>query len=315
MAADWDLEIGDHLTRGARVARFGGGKQGGMEPSAQTPNIFLYSDPSRGAVYGYTFDGWTPDRKIFLYTGEGTIGDQVMTDGNKGLLEHKSARRSVRLFVADGLAHGKTKNHLYVGEFELDSNHPYTVEDAPDRAGELRTVFVFRLIPLGETLHRPVDDSVAGAPAPGGEAELVEAESNIAMTFETPGAPPSTAVKREAELVKRFTESLTAEGHRVRRWKLRAPGELTPMHTDIYDEWNQELFEAKGSANRSSVRLALGQLLDYARHLPKPAQKLTILLPNAPAEDLLELLHQYQVGCVWETPTGTFERRDAIRGT
>jgi len=75
-----------------------------MEPSAKTPNVFIYSDPSRGMAHGYTFDGWAPDGEVFLYTGEGPVGDQLMRDGNKALLDHKKDGKAVRLFVADGRA-------------------------------------------------------------------------------------------------------------------------------------------------------------------------------------------------------------------
>jgi hypothetical protein len=103
---------------------------------------------------------------------------------------------------------------------------------------------------------------------------------------------------------------LAKQGHVVRRWKLRAPGELTSMLTDIYDETERELYEAKGSANRPSIRLALGQLLDYERHLPEPARFKTVLVPSRPADDLIALLHAHGVGCVWETGAGGFDRED-----
>ncbi|MGY2127473.1 hypothetical protein [Blastococcus sp. SYSU DS0617] len=311
MAYYWDVAVGEHLTRKERMQRFGGGSQGGMEPSDKTPNVFLYSDPSRGETYGYSFDGWAPDGSVFLYTGEGPRGDQLMRDGNRALLEHKAKGRAVRLFVADGLVPGTgTKNHLYIGEFELDASLPYTVEDDLDQDGELRTVFVFRLLPVGSTIHRPEDTSTTGIDTASGGAALVDLEVDKTATFETPGTPPSTATKREAELVKRYTATLKAEGHSVRRWKLRPPGELTSMHTDIYDEAAEELYEAKGSTNRPSIRLALGQLLDYVRHLPEPAKKLTVLLPHRPADDLITLLRTHHVGCVWEATEGTFERHD-----
>ena len=48
------------------------------------------------------------------------------------------------------------------------------------------------------------------------------------------------------------------------------------------------LYEAKGSAERMSIRLALGQVLDYGRYVE--GSRLAILLPEAPAADLVELL-------------------------
>lgn len=311
MPYEWDVAVGQHLSREERRQRFGGASYGGIEASAVTPNVFVYSDPGRGAAYGYNFDGWSADGSLFYYTGEGRRGDQLMREGNKALVGHAQAGRSLRLFVADGLVAGTSaKSQLYVGEFAIDAQQPFTIEDAPDAAQELRTVFVFRLRPVGPAAYRQQDESSAPAPGTAGVASLVSLETNQAHVFEVPGSPPATATKREAELVRRYILTLTNQRHCLRRWKLRPPGELTSMLTDLYDETVRELYEAKGSANRPSVRLALGQLLDYVRHLPDQPTKMTVLLPNPPADDLVALLHNYCVGVVWETSAGVFVRRD-----
>jgi hypothetical protein len=53
-----------------------------------------------------------------------------------------------------------------------------------------------------------------------------------------------------------------------------------------------------------SVRLALGQVLDYGRFVK--GAKLSVLLPEAPEADLVELLEAHDVGCIVETEPGTF---------
>jgi hypothetical protein len=53
-----------------------------------------------------------------------------------------------------------------------------------------------------------------------------------------------------------------------------------------------------------SVRLALGQVLDYGRYIE--GSRLAVLLPEAPAADLVELLELYDVGCVVETTPENF---------
>ena len=82
----WDLQVGDELTRDERRKKFGGGLYGGIESSAQTPNVFIYSDPSKGTKHGYDFDGWVENGTVFQYTGEGRIGDQKMNRGNLAIL-------------------------------------------------------------------------------------------------------------------------------------------------------------------------------------------------------------------------------------
>ena len=53
-----------------------------------------------------------------------------------------------------------------------------------------------------------------------------------------------------------------------------------------------------------SVRLALGQVLDYGRYVKHCA--LAVLLPNPPDADLIELLESHNVGCVVEGNSGQF---------
>lgn len=303
----WTVGIGDALSRAERSARYGGATQGGIEPSASTPNVFLYTDPSRGAVYGYNYDGWSPDGSVFLYTGDGQDGDQTFTGGNRSLLEHEAAGRALRLFVADGLVPGTgTKVQRYVGEFVV-ADPPYMRAEAPDRAGELRSVYVFRLMPVGDVLRRKEDVSEAGAPAPSAVVEWVDLEAHNAPTFPTAGSAPGTAERRESELVGRYTRHLEKQGHKVRRVRIRPPGELRSLLTDPFDETAGELYEAKGTSTRACIRTALGQLFDYSRFLPP--SDLTVLLPSQPSDDLVQLLHSRGVGCVYETSVGVFMRR------
>jgi hypothetical protein len=51
---EWDLAVGEHLSRTHRMDLFGGGRPSRIEPSAATFNVFLYSDPKR--------QGWLQSR-------------------------------------------------------------------------------------------------------------------------------------------------------------------------------------------------------------------------------------------------------------
>ena len=64
--ADWSLAIGETLSRRERNQRFGGALFGGIQPSSTTPNIFIYSDPSKGERFGYNYDGWVSGADLFL---------------------------------------------------------------------------------------------------------------------------------------------------------------------------------------------------------------------------------------------------------
>ena len=82
----WDVQAGDIIKRTALHARFGGGGQGGIGPSAKTPNILIFTDPRVGHTHGYN-DRWAG--ALFLYVGEGQQGDQRFIRGNKAILEHR----------------------------------------------------------------------------------------------------------------------------------------------------------------------------------------------------------------------------------
>ncbi|BCJ29607.1 hypothetical protein [Actinocatenispora sera] len=64
-----------------------------------------------------------------------------------------------------------------------------------------------------------------------------------------------------------------AQGHQVMQWKLTLPGQVAALRTDLFDATVSEIYEAKGSIARESIRMAIGQLLDYRRHVPVPAPR------------------------------------------
>ena len=59
-----------------------------------------------------------------------------------------------------------------------------------------------------------------------------------------------------------------------------------------------ELFEAKSSADRDSIRAAIGQLWDYKRLIGDGDLQLTVLVPEKPNDDLLDLFDYAGVGCM-----------------
>ncbi|MER5322883.1 restriction endonuclease [Streptosporangium roseum] len=312
MTSAWDTPVGAHLSRNERKAKYGASIQGGILPSNQTPNVFVYSDPEVGETFGYNFDGWNEDRSIFLYTGEGRIGPQVMKRGNRAILHHRTQDRALRVFVADGMVPGTDqKNHRYIGEFEVDKDKPYFVEEAPDKEGNLRTVFVFRLRPIGEAFQRDSDLSGTGDVRKQTKSVLVAQEEHITPEFQRAPSTPGTALRRESELVSRYSKHLSERGHKVRRWQLFPAGGIRPLWTDIYDETIQELYEAKGTTTRDTIRLAIGQLFDYRRHLPEEIRnqvKLAVLLPSRPSDDLLDLLISLKISCIYSDSDDKFVR-------
>ncbi|MWA10682.1 restriction endonuclease [Streptomyces sp. BA2] len=287
---EWDIKVGDVIKRVDLHQRYGGRRQGGIGPSRVSSNVFAFTDPAKGHRHGY-FDGWGEDG-CFHYAGEGQIGDQKMTQGNLSILRHQEDGRALRLFR--GVSSGMCE---YVGEFTLPEEHPYYLTEAPEtNGGPVRSVIMFRLRPVtavpdmrSQLPHTPASETTV--------SELdVEAQYTERMLVE-PSREPYEAERAEAKLLLAFAEYLRLKGHAVHRQRIAPSGVAKFLLTDLYDVTQNRLYEAKGSVARTSIRMAIGQLLDYARFLPQP--ELALLVPSRPEDDLLDLCRQLQIVAVW----------------
>ncbi|MFW5420997.1 restriction endonuclease [Nocardiopsis sp. CNT-189] len=291
---DFKLQPGETVKRARLHEDYGGRQQGGIGPSRQTPNIFLFSDPRSGHQYGY-FDGWGDDG-CYHYAGEGQQGDQTMTQGNLAILNHREDGRALRLL--DG-ARGEV---TYVGEFELAADNPWYLTDAPMRdSDEIRSVIMFRLTPVGGTQDKrpPLPQT------PHDKSELIEVDveqTHTERTYVNPSREPYQAERRESKLVQRYQRHLLLQGHTVARHKISPVKELKPLFSDLYDKTVHKLIEAKGTITREAVRMAVGQLLDYRRFIERDGQRpaLAVLLPSRPRPDLLDYCADLGIEVIWE---------------
>ena len=284
---DWQLKPGGKIVRKELHEQFGGRGQGGIGPSRESPNIFLFSDPLTGHQHGY-FDGW--DGEAYNYYGEGQVGDQRMTQGNRAVLECAESGRALRLFQ------GSRGEVTYLGEWELDPDEPYREDDGPGRDGAIRKVIVFKL--------RPLDGAMTPAKTPITEAKSTQVdlvpieEQYTEHAFVDPSREPYEAERREAKLVRALRDYLvTLEGHEVSRLRIVPEGEAKPLFADLLDETANVLVEAKGSVTREAIRMSIGQLADYSRFRPDAAR--AILVPERPRPDLLDLATSAGTAVVW----------------
>jgi hypothetical protein len=286
----WALQPGEVIERVLLHERYGGSRQGGIAPSRTSPNVMIFSEAASGEQHGY-FDGWREDG-CFHYTGEGQRGDQQMKAGNAAILRHESEGRALRLF--DG-ARGRVN---YEGEFALDAERPAYTTDAPEsKTGSVRSVIVFRMRPLdrrARSTTSPLDRVTREAV----EHVAVEQQWTEKM-FVEPSRQEYEAERREQKLVLAFQAQLSKQGHSVDRLKIVPPGEAKPLFCDLLDNTTNTLYEAKGTVERGAIRMAIGQLLDYARFV-EPRPRLVALLPSEPRGDLLHLLASVDIGVVWQ---------------
>ncbi|MFI2033231.1 hypothetical protein ACH470_00780 [Streptomyces bottropensis] len=333
MTTTVDLVPGWVTTRDVIAATFGCGTFQGIEPADAAGKVFVYSDPSAGEEYGYTFDGRAEDDEfgpLYLYTGAGANGDQKPSGRNGSLLNHVEKGREVHLFVAHGKLPGSgAMRQRYIGQMVLDPVRPYDVRRGPGKDGAMRDVLVFRFRPAEGTT--PAWTEADRMPAAAQSAfEIVEPavvvpqpvvlpeQSGVKVkqteqhsTAETVADIPAgqrKVLRREGELVKAFVAHLAAAGHETHSFQITVKGEPGALTPDLYDATDHALYEAKGQTTRANVRMAIGQLADYRRHIPgrKDLLRVVVLLPSEPTEDVKDLLGEEYVELVYQTEDGGF---------
>jgi hypothetical protein len=295
MSPEWNISPGTKIKRVELHRRFGGSRQGGIGPSAQSPNVLIFTDPS-GQQHGY-YDGWSDG--CFHYTGEGQYGDQTMTRGNAAILHHIEQGRDLRVFE------GAKRTVEYLGEFELDDSQPFYRTDAPEtRGGPRREVIVFKLWPKSDVDHHsnPRLDEIFNGP---GKSQIPIEQQSTERFFVEPSGEIYEADRREQRLVLELEEHLTAIGHEVCRQKFLPPGEGRPIFTDLFDGTTGTLVEAKGTVERGALRMAIGQLADYRRFVNDTSlNHLAVLVPREPRKDLCDLLATQGISYIYPTDGG-----------
>ena len=205
-----DLEPDATIKRLELHERYGGRRQGGISPSKQSANVFLFTDQARGAQHGYIYDGEKADGS-YDYTGEGQYGDQRMVQGNRAIRDHDAEGRELHLFDSSAGA------ARYLGQFEYVEHRSGDAHETG--GGPQRKVIIFTL--------RRLSGSVPLAPSPveqfGPEAvKVIPVEQHLTerMVIE-PNREPYEAERREQPLVLELAAYLRAKGHKVDRLQLR----------------------------------------------------------------------------------------------
>ncbi|MER7235143.1 hypothetical protein ABT348_29870 [Streptomyces olivaceus] len=332
MTTTVDLVPGMLTTRDAIAAAYGCGTFQGIEPAGDAGKVFVYSDPSAGEEYGYTFDGRAEDDEygpLYLYTGAGANGDQKPSGRNGSLLTAAEKNREVHLLVADGrVPGGGAMQQRYIGQMVVDLAKPYEVRRAPGKDKVMRDVLVFRFRPApGTTPAWTEADRLPDAPKTGVEitepgqaaalltpVTLPQQNGTKAKNTEQHGTAETVAdipagqrkvLRREGALVTAFVAHLTVAGHKTHSFQITIKGEPGALTPDLYDATDHVLYEAKGQTTRANVRMAIGQLADYRRHIPnKEGLRVAVLLPKEPTADVRDLLAEEGVSLVYQTDAG-----------
>ncbi len=303
MSVSWDLEVGDVESRTWIQSRYGGSHSRGISaPASRGVDIMLWWRPGHGEQFGYA-DGWARDG-TFNFSGTGQTGDQrfgAPHHENGRIRDHRANGDHLRLLRYVG-----PNRVRYLGEFALDPATPWVWRDGPDALGRPRKIIQFRLVPVGGVDLddvRSVGDDSGAAPAdpipPAPEVTAVEAMKQASFLRLTQQREQLTR-REELQLVHRFHAWLASNlGTTATGLHLRVGLGMPALRADLWiPDW-LALVEAKASAAREPIRMGLGQLLDYARYIEGPPVK-CLLLPSEPPMDMLSLLDELSVVCIWE---------------
>lgn len=144
----------------------------------------------------------------------------------------------------------------------------------------------------------PPAPTPAGTTAPPITSE-VDVEAHNTESYEVSGQTTRTAVRREQPLVLAYKNWMEARGSTIVRFRFRPPGTPAHLYSDVYDSTRGNLIEGKADASRPSIRMAIGQLMDYRRFAPAGA-KLAVLTELRPHSDLEALLTSMGIACIWQ---------------
>ena len=293
---NFPLKIGEKIKRKQFHDLFEGQGQGGIStPKVHKDMIFIFSDPKVAEKYGY-HDGW--DGNSFYYFGRGQEGDMVFNSGNQAILDHKKNKKIIYLF------HGSKGEVTYENQFTLDEKEPYKYRDSKDRNGEYRQAIVFKLNPVGNyktNLPKTNIDNSSNITTKVLSQEAFETEISERLQEEK----IIISQRKESKLVKEYQQYREKNNQsELVRISIKIDGRT--HYTDGWCPNEKLLIEAKSSAARPYIRLAIGQLLDYKRHIKPDPKKLAILVPTEPQEDLLNLLSDLEITLIYRKDKDTF---------
>tara|TARA_B100001093_G_C26728833_1_gene971245 strand:+ start:248 stop:1150 length:903 start_codon:yes stop_codon:yes gene_type:complete len=293
---NFPYDIGEKVFRKNLHKELGGSVQGGICPTA-SGRIILFSDPKVGGEFGY-HDGWS--NGVYLYYGEGQVGDMQFSRGNKAILNHKVDGKQLHLFM------GAKKQVIYENEFEIDEQRPFELIESKDKNDDERISIVFRLKPIKKYKSKlPItkidfmDETVI---------EIVESEKSNTENFTIGGTGERVGERRESKLVKEYKdyrEKNNLSSLKSITIKPKGESKAITLRVDGWIDDEKILIEAKSSCTRNQIRLAIGQLLDYKRYLdPK---QMAILLPSKPKGDLIKLISNLNIKLIYKLSKDSFE--------
>lgn len=139
-----DFEVGARYLRKELHDEFAGQRQYGISTPSAESFIFVFTDPQT-EEHGYS-DRFLSNG-LFIYSGEGRVGDMTMDGGNERIRDHAENGDNLHVFEVVGESNGADVV-AYDGEYEYVDHY---WEEAPDDERNMRDAIRFKLAPVGGT--------------------------------------------------------------------------------------------------------------------------------------------------------------------
>ena len=274
-AGTWPPEVGEKRTKAEyHGSQFEGrpvkgNGDAGITTCLEGDELLIFMG-ARGRDSGYSkHDGFLPDGRV-SDTGQGQEGDQRLASGaNAQVVKFNRVGDPTRFFFQAGAG----APYEYLGLVQLDEEPEW--KRALDRNNEERdvVVFTFRFLEQDDGHSRLFAEHPA--PVRSSEQDWVPPDDTEVEVAPSGGG---FAERTEHTLQKDFGNWLREAGHHVTTVTIEG------QHPDLVDRTDGLVVEAKASASRTAVRLAIGQVLDYADAFRRAGDPLApaILLPARP---------------------------------
>jgi len=299
---------GQEVTKSAVHQAVGGSDQHAMTSCLSRTAFLIFYDPKAGRKFGY--DMWEGEQAdgTFSYTGQGVKGDQRMRGPNLGLVRAAQQNSPIHFFrrPEPGVKRLKGNPYTYVGRVIL-GEPMFQEQVAPDEDGRNRKVFVFNLV--------PIDLADFVVKSQGSDAGAIRCEFRSSPELPEVAQPgvasrvPTATELEENKLQNRFRKYLTDRGETPETVDIRLPNAKGSVRPDFILRERGIVIEVKPTISREHVRLAIGQVLDYAHLLKLDGKHFdpAILLPAQPKADLVSLAESVGIGLIIERPPGEFQ--------
>ncbi|MCZ6547117.1 MAG: HNH endonuclease [Deltaproteobacteria bacterium] len=196
------FDIGRTYKRREIHAKHGGQQQGGISTPKGRPYLLLFS--GAGQEYGYR-DGWDDDG-VFLYSGEGQVGNMDFTGGNKAIRDHARDGKDPHLF--EQVSVGQVR---YLGCFVCCT---WNFRQAKDKAGRSRRAIVFHLVPM----------ELAGESGPSSASAATQLPLDLQPLEELRKKALASASQAEESSPKRAKRSYYERSEHIRTYVLKRAG-------------------------------------------------------------------------------------------